>query len=460
MPELGEISARLTADGSTFTAGMGQAKTAVENFQTAAATATAGTKTFYEGVAQAGEFAGGSERGIRRMEFALGSLAAEATGANHALGTLIEGLLLFGSGSVLTVAALAGIAAIAVAFKEMDRGWKDTEADIDKLGKSLDALGPHAKLVAEQIKLAFLQAKGDAEGASLGFFDEIVTFWANVLRGLPNAPGADDLRKLLLSSGAQTQLIADVQLTADIADQQEKVNLAAEEYQKKLTEGNDRLQERLDGFLDQIAIQQSSVRFQDEFRDAVRDANAEVKALNSEMELWTKFGADLGEVMFQGQRFSLGKGEDNTLFGQISKTVEESNRQMDKILAEQERHAKEWGMRISRALVDGISGNLNSLGALLKSIIEEWINVNIITPFIVSLGIFSPSRFGMYVGQMLAEGVAVVAGRSKIGVMGLALTVNVSGGSPDPFTAARDNAWQRTLRESILVANQQGFKAP
>src|SRR5690349_13497608 len=111
MAELGEVTVRLTSDIQSFQSGLAAANVSLQNFRNSAETATAGTRTFYEGLAEAGEYAVGSERGVRRMEFALGGIAAQAVGASHGLGQLSEGLLLFTAGSPVALGVLAGIAA-------------------------------------------------------------------------------------------------------------------------------------------------------------------------------------------------------------------------------------------------------------------------------------------------------------------------------------------------------------
>src|SRR5512135_294968 len=99
MATIDGVQVQLTADIGQFQTGFNQASQSIQNFQNATQTATTGNRTFYEGVAQAGEYAAGSERGIRRMEMAMGSIAAQAVGANHSLGLLSEGFLLFSGGS-------------------------------------------------------------------------------------------------------------------------------------------------------------------------------------------------------------------------------------------------------------------------------------------------------------------------------------------------------------------------
>src|SRR5260370_39780611 len=120
MREVDKGRAKLAADVESFTTGLARAHQSVETFKNATQTATSGTKTFYEGVQQAGEFASGSERGMRRMEFAMGSLAAETAGANRAVGMFVEGVLLFGGGAAVTVSVLAGVAGVAGALPQLE----------------------------------------------------------------------------------------------------------------------------------------------------------------------------------------------------------------------------------------------------------------------------------------------------------------------------------------------------
>ena len=437
MAELGEITAKLTADVGSFTSGMANAKTSLENFQTSAATATSGTKTFYEGVSQAGEFAMGSERGVRRMEFALGSMAAQAVGASHGLGTLIEGLLLFSGGSAVTIGVLAGITAIVGVISLLEAGSNASKKALEELEKELDKIGPHAKMVADQMRLDELKrrleelqsdVRGDLSPAN------IMEQWRILMGGTP--------------------------LPAQIAAQQMKVNADAGEFRDKVEQANEKLQERLDAFIDQIALQQDTLKFQEAFTDAVQKSNEAIRQLHADILEGPIAGGEVRAEQFGAKMF--GSKDMTELDKQISETVDRSNKAMDKVLAEQERSAKQWGDRISTALVDGMTGKLQALGDLMKSIIEQWLSKNVITPFLVTLGIASPSTFGMYVGQMVGEGVGIGMQTAKLGPMGMNLNVNVAGGgaASDPFSLARDATWQRALRESLLVAQQQGFSTP
>src|SRR5260370_36860546 len=98
MPELDTITAKLTADVSAFQTGMASANQSVENFKAATTTAAAGQTTFYRGLEQSGEYAAGAERGVRRIEYAMGALAAPSGGAHHPIRMLAEGVLAFGRG--------------------------------------------------------------------------------------------------------------------------------------------------------------------------------------------------------------------------------------------------------------------------------------------------------------------------------------------------------------------------
>src|SRR5690242_6024475 len=303
---------------------MASAQTSLENFQTSAATATSGTKTFYEGVSQAGEFAMGSERGVRRMEFALGSMAAQAVGASHGLGTLIEGLLLFSGGSAVTIGVLAGITAVVGVISLLEAGSNASKKALEELEKELDKIGPHAKMVADQMRLDELKSKLEA------------------LR--------DDVRGDLSPANIMEQwriLLGGTPLDAQIAKQQMKVNADAGEFRDKVEQANERLQERLDAFIDQIALQQDTLKFQEAFTDAIHRSNEAIRQLNADME-----GPIAGDRV-RAEHFGaamFGSRDLTELDKQISETVDRSNREMDRLLGQQERETKKWGDRIATAL--------------------------------------------------------------------------------------------------------------
>lgn len=414
MAELGEITARLSADVSSFTDGMGRAQTSVQNFQNAAGTATTGTRTFYEGVSQAGEFASGSERGVRRMELALGALGAQMTGTNHAVGMLSEGLLLFSGGSVLAIGVLAGLAAIAGAIELLSINGKTAQRQLEELEKEMDKFGAHGKLMAEQMKLDALTTLQGAMAADP--------------RGALGLAGLVDQWKLILGTGTDIQSL--------VIEQQGRVRLAQSAFADVLGRDAARDQEK--------SAREAAKRYSDAYEQAMREAG-------ERMRIERAGAAGAAEI----------RRVDDEFQNELLRFGNDTQRLIEEQAARSERTAKEWGQRISTALVDGITGKLQDIGNLLKKVVEEFLSKYLITPMLLGLGIASPSGFGAYVGEMLVAGVGQGVAKANLGPMGLNMNLNVAkSGNLSPFDVARDADWQAAFRESSLVAYQGGFRTP
>jgi hypothetical protein len=354
------------------------------------------------------------------------------------MGTLIEGALLFSSGSVVTLAILAGIAAIAGAMVLLEKGAGDARKATEELEKALTSLSKHGAQMAEQIKIADLQ-------------DQITALQTQAEQYRKAGLGgiADELEREIIPLQAQiaihqTRLIDLArQWNTEVDHRLEKLNeerLAMEEFVLRTTQALEKDQADIG-----VLLQKKDIV------DGLNEAYAQMLDLTQ--------GQAAGAVF----RSSLAAGGIDVT--QIDKGVAEALRtiteELDKDAKKSEAQAKQWGDRIARGLVDGITGNLNALGDLMKAIIEAWISKNILQPFLVSLGIFSPSTFGMYVGEMVAAGIGKGFAGAELGKLGLNMNLNVQkSGKLSPFDMARDADWQRAFRETSLVAYQQGFRTP
>jgi hypothetical protein len=416
MADLGEITARLTADATSFTTGMGQASTAVEHFQNSASSATTGTRTFYEGVEQAGIFATGSERGIRRMEFALGSLAASSLDVSHPIGQLAEGLLLFGGGSALTVGVLAGIAGIAAAIK--------------LLGDNSDFAATSVKKIEEQVKA--------------------------LAKALP-----------------ETKM-------ADHAAMVENLAKQTKELEGQLFLAHTRVVELSNLFGEHAARTEDARKAYVALVDEVRKVHAAMAELAqpgmmSAVEAVTGFVRTAASSVVMGGRVQGGRGnvgmfvppEDNIISGMAQTNIgttgagQVADDVMDKAEKRFRERAAAIGLNTMRELIQGLINGTNDFGKLLESAVLELIEARLIGPIHKLLQIASPSGAGMFIGQMLAEGIGVGMRTVSLGPMALNMNLNVQkSGNLSPFDTARDADWQRAYRESALVAHQQGFRLP
>lgn len=377
---------------------------------------------------------------MRRMELALGAMGAEMTGTNRAMGTLVEGLLLFGGGSATVIAVLGGLAAVAGAIKLLSIEGATSQRQMEELEKQLDKLGAHGKLMAEQMKLDALKAAQTAIQADP--------------RGEFGIGAIVDQWKTLLGTGTdlQTEIIA----------QEEKVRLAATEYNKKLDERLDKLNDaRLseEAFVERIT---QELARESATVDKLEEKKALVDGLN---EAYAKT-LEITQGPVQAGIFRSVSGAGGVDIGAIDKeaarALEGINRELDKDARESERQANEWGKHIAVALVDGITGKLNALVSVLKSALEAFLG-NAISGALSGLFGGGGGGGGASFGVDAGAGAAVAGAKvGNLPPMGLTLNVNTANlpAPLTPFDAARDAMWQAVLRESSLVAYQGGFRTP
>ncbi len=415
---------RLTADVGQFQTGIGSATTSVQSFQNAVATATTGTRSFYEGVDQAGIFATGSERGIRRMEMALGGIAAQSVGANHSLGLLGESMLLFSGGSAVAIGVLAGLAAIAGALQLISANAEADEMSLKKLEKELDTLGPHAKMVSLQLQIADLER----QKIDPTFLEKIKQlgkqFWGS-LTGSEEATGTG------ISEAFNRQ----------IATLQNELSRATEEYNTKLAHQNElladermrlfELGEELDRIAAKVAKEIASPEFQADLENLFDPGGAFFRSKAFQQDL-KEAGKQMGEVLREGQRV-------------MERALEETDRQMQRL-----------GNTLGRDLAEAIGNGFKDMAGLLKSIFMQVLQF--------ALGQFFGSVFKSLAGGGI-PGAPDTSGfdPSSIGhsraFSSGGVTIDMSRAMPlTAFAVARDPGFQEVIRAAILTAKSQGFR--
>ncbi len=153
---------------------------------------------FYEGAEQAGLKAGGAERGMRRMEFALTAITTESLGAQSGLmgagARMTEAALLFGYGSEAVIGIGAGFAAFGLTLKAIDAPLEEVQKDAAGITKEFekltDALHPGAGAMNEVLSIAqqLQKAQEDAEPSVyqqiFGFIGDITGLTAEGLNGV------------------------------------------------------------------------------------------------------------------------------------------------------------------------------------------------------------------------------------------------------------------------------------
>lgn len=434
MADIGDVVVKLQADVGQFQTGMNAATTSIQNFQYSAETATTGTQTFYEGVEQAGLFASGSERGIRRMEFALGSLASESLGAGHAVGQLGEGMLLFTAGSPVALGVLAGVFAIGEAIKLVGDKSIDATTHIDDVRKALQKLAdetPQAKFrnVEAQIAEANRQLV-DAQNK----LEKVTLSWQIFQRAF----GDEDPRT-------------------------QKRFLALETLKGKILE----LQEVLDHLRAPVPLHAVEVVYDPEQVERAAEAQAHwnlmleesterLNALQPKIEAaaqafidWqntTPAGAFLGSKAFTQQL--------NDTQAEVDRTIEQVQRTLDRDMEETNRQMQRWGDRIGRDFARAIMGGFKDMQDLLKAVFEQVLSF--------SLGRLFGSVFKSIGGFPSASASSATTSATG-GMGGITPSVTVDFGKAAPLTAfavARDPAFQDVIRAAILQARSQGFRIP
>lgn len=81
-----------------------------------------------------------ARQGLGTIRSSMASLTAMAIGTRGTLGTLASGILQFAAGNALAIGAIAGIAAIAFAFRKLSSDAREAKKQIDESIKSLEKL--------------------------------------------------------------------------------------------------------------------------------------------------------------------------------------------------------------------------------------------------------------------------------------------------------------------------------
>lgn len=108
-----------------------------------------------QGLNRLGLAAEGGTRGINKIERALSTMAFQAAGIPGPMGQLSTTLLQFGIGGPVTLAFVAGFAAMSVAMKTLGLAAEESEERIGKLLEEAQKLGraPDADLLVQQLGL-------------------------------------------------------------------------------------------------------------------------------------------------------------------------------------------------------------------------------------------------------------------------------------------------------------------
>src|SRR5882672_9426102 len=96
---------------------------------------------------QLAETGAAGSRGLHMVRSAAAALAFQATGVAGPVGKIAEGLLLFGAGSTVVLGAVAGLAAVALAYRVLTQETRDDIAAQQELAKELAGMGAHGGVI-------------------------------------------------------------------------------------------------------------------------------------------------------------------------------------------------------------------------------------------------------------------------------------------------------------------------
>jgi hypothetical protein len=393
--QLEEIRARLVADTAQFQAGMQGAQRAMGDVASRSTTTT---------------------RTLRTLEGGMRALAFQAAGLPGPLGRITSALLSFAGGTGLVIGVVAGLGAIALAYKKLADAADHAEQVLrDRAKRMMEHLRVIRTVQDEGLLLARraeLQAtRGVESGANL-------VFGGAELDPTKQA-GLQNVQRLLDAIDAQLAEIRNQRTKAILEDMQD-------------------IERALAGAAANLNL-------------------AGIAAFNLERALfpftpaeggppiedrWLTLPQFIGGLTPEEIRTGVPEG---ALRGTTDKLAEEFNASMADI-----------GISGMRALLQGLIEGAANIEDILKAFITQLAITAILKPLQLALGIASPSTEGMKIGAAFTQGIAL----GMVQGAALQFKLDVSGMPPAPniFASARDNQWQQLLRESSLVALSQGFR--
>lgn len=436
--------------------------------------------------------AGGSTRGLMGMQFALGSLAAESLGARNAVGRLAAGALFFSGGSLAALGILGGVAAIAFGYEALTKTAREAAAQIDKLEMSLSAqrrsaqgpgitAGQNIQVLRDEIRAAnqdlidtrILAQHERATSPFAASADSAEQRLTNAIVARHNAmvplldAGQQEIIRLqsegfalththdqvvaytLALEGVPAKLVALAAATertnATLAEQREGLAIATE-----IATLLPKITFELRGVAGFQLAPTNAAAGLDAMAQAADLAAAAIKELTDARE---KFDAEVQAGLHPGGVVSATEGsqlrglgiDPNQFQAQLDQAGQPLEKAVgtvrDKFQADMER----TGRAGIEALLRGILSGTNDLLPLLQQTL-----INFLTSGISDV---VGSFFSDAGGGGISSGGVTGAGAES----GLRMSVHV-GASKDPMSLARDGQWQAALRESIKVAQSQGFK--
>lgn len=356
---------------------------------------------------------------MRSLRGPLATVAAQAVGVSGSLGSLGSILLSLGTGSTVGLAAIAGIGAIAFAFKKLGEAEREThkayEDYLDTIRKKtpLAIVGAELDVVTEKYKrMATLFNRGNPSNQ---FFEE---------------GGAATFKKL----GDDYRRVKGVYdgLFAGLKDNAHK-----------------------------------NTKEVDEWKSATMGVNNALKSLNS---TWNEWRANVDRPILFTQSFVTGKSKEDLGLGKIrdgivggvedaAKSLSGKDLLPPELRGDAVKEAERLGQSMARSIASGFTSAGGGIGAAIKNVFRSALDTVIealIKPFLTQLAATVLGAFGKGAGgkfgvkDLIGAGVGIGIGVISGGIFSRSseTVVNVPA-SRSPMDQARDAFWLSTMAETM-----------
>lgn len=339
-----------------------------------------------------------------RLQNVLANMAFQAAGVPGPLGKISESMLMFAGGSALVMGVVAGLGLIATAF--------------NKMGEAAEKAEEVARNAAAMFIKHIGAIRGMGEDQRFGIIGRLATLRAELER-------------------LQDERVAQGFTIFDKTPAMVRAEHAIGELEAALV--------RLDA---SAATSQLPDYFR-ELDEAVRAAAAGLGTILNPLD-------DVFQRVEAGPPIPQGILDPDQILGPRltdEELFEKGRKNLLKNMGDAEFHAdlKNLGISAGRQFALGIAEGIEDMGDLLKRIGLT------VLDFFITKGITSLFSGGAGAASTFA-GVPNASVMPSIEPMGLSINTGAIPPPMTPFDVARDQWWQRALRESFLVARSQGFK--
>ena len=412
--ELGIVNARMASSRYASVLGVGPTSVAASTKKVAKASVKA-------------------RQGLGTIRSSMASLVAMSSGVRGTFGTLASGMLQFASGNLVAIGVIAGIAGIIAVMKKLKGETKDTAEEfkglVSTLREGVSGGRPNLGVGGLETRIAQVRLLRDARAERIkeGIRERFQVVQGRRGQGQRVATGVFELSKAAKTAAgdvvALNELLEDLGFALTAAEA--KVEAVIEPVKVGFT-AVEEMAFALRVFNEQQ--QRAAVAF----RESAEKAAAARLAVN--------------EMALAMQEFAREQQEAAVAAVDAARRLEEAQKRAARALL---------AFRIAligtfaSALGQIVRDTGNAMQALVRAVSQAMllISARLALPGLGVAGAVLGGLFGApHVGRKPVAATPVIA-----------MNVNVSGAG-NPLAMARDAQWQTALRESLLVANQGGFR--